>query len=295
VSAAAGPTGARRQLDALARAQPEAGPWLALIEATLDETENPAWERAAGAAALGADRTTAGPLLAGTTVPLDRTAADRWVRRLLALAGEAGPATASLRRAAGSGGLDPLALLEAAINRDGQRLGALATEAGTDPDALGAVAHLAAVPLLQALRRRFGGAVGSAWDQGSCPVCGAWPTLAESRGLERSRRLRCGRCGADWGFPAFRCPYCATTDHAKLGLLVPEGNAEARRVDTCDVCRGYLKLVATLRAWAGDEVALADLSTVDLDLAALDHGYARPETIAGPLDLRIVAASSGGA
>ena len=32
----------------------------------------------------------------------------------------------------------------------------------------------------------------------------------------------------------------------------------------------------TLRAWAGDEVPLADLATVELDLAALEREYERP-------------------
>jgi FdhE protein len=120
------------------------------------------------------------------------------------------------------------------------------------------------------------------------PVCGGWPTVAESRGLERARRLRCGRCGGDWAYPALRCPFCANDDHERLGSLVPEGQAEARRVETCSVCQGYVKQVATLRAWAGDEVALADLASVDLDLAALEHGFARPETAAWSLAVRVV-------
>jgi FdhE protein len=42
-----------------------------------------------------------------------------------------------------------------------------------------------------------------------------------------------------------------------------------------------LKSLATLRAWAPDEVALADLASVELDLAALERGYARPDPPAG--------------
>jgi FdhE protein len=167
-------------------------------------------------------------------------------------------------------------------------LAAHAAALAADPDALAAVAQLGAGPLLQACRRRLAAAVLADWDEGCCPVCGAWPALAESRGLERARRLRCARCGADWGVVALRCPYCRNGDHQQLGSLVSETQGEGRKVDTCDRCRGYVKSVATLRPWAADEVALADLATVDLDLAALDHDFARPDAPAVALDLRLV-------
>ena len=43
---------------------------------------------------------------------------------------------------------------------------------------------------------------------------------------------------------------------------------------------------STLRAWPGAEVCLADLATIDLDLAALERDYERPEPRSG-LDVRI--------
>ena len=284
----AAPSASRRQLDQLSRSQPEAGPWLALVEATLVEAEQPVWAAAAMASLLQTEQVGGAPLLTGATVPLPRPVADDWLRRLLALAGEAGPEAISLRVAASATDLDAPGLLEAAINQDEPRIAAEADRLGTDSHALAAIAHLATGPLLQALRRRFAGATGASWEQGSCPICGAWPAAAESRGLERSRHLRCGRCGADWAFATLRCPFCATDDHAKLSSLVPEQQAESRRIETCEVCRGYVKQLATLRPWAGDEVALADLASVDLDLAALEHDYARPERPAHHLGLRLV-------
>ena len=52
--------------------------------------------------------------------------------------------------------LDARAILEAAVNADADRLEALARSLDIDPDALAAVAALAVMPLLHALRRRFG-------------------------------------------------------------------------------------------------------------------------------------------
>lgn len=269
-------TGARRQFDTLLTAQPEAGPWLGVLEIALAEIANPAWEIVAGAAALAAERSPEAPVLAGARAPVGADVVDLLLRRLMAAAGEAGPEGIPLRAAARAEGLDALAVLEASVNGDESRLGALAGELGIEPDALGTAANLAAMPLLQALRRRFAPAVEPRWGEGWCPVCGSWPALAEQRGLERTRRLRCARCGGDWAQPGIRCPFCGATGHEARSALVSEQDGEARKVETCRVCLGYLKSVSTLRAWDGDEVALADLATVDLDLVALEREYTRP-------------------
>ena len=269
--------GARRQIGTLLAAQPEAAPWLAVLSAALEESSDPGWDAVAAAATLRAERAPAAPMLAGARIPLDRDLAERWVRRVLALAGEAGADAAPLRQAASSGDLDALMLLEAAVNADGERLEGLARRLDADPDALATAAALAALPLLQALRRRFGAAVDPRWSEGICPICGGWPLLAELRGLERARRLRCGRCGGDWAQPGIRCPYCGVTGHEARAALVSEEDREARKVETCAACRGYLKVISTLQAWAGDEVTLADLATIDLDLVALEREYERPE------------------
>ena len=52
--------------------------------------------------------------------------------------------------------------------------------------------------------------------EGYCPVCGAWPAFAEMRGIERSRYLRCGRCGGGWQAQCLSCSYCGMTDHEEL-------------------------------------------------------------------------------
>ena len=66
--------------------------------------------------------------------------------------------------------------------------------------------------------------------------------------------------------------------HEHRAALVSAEDRESRRVETCAACRGYLKNVSTLRAWAGDEVVLADLATIELDLVAVERKYERPET-----------------
>jgi FdhE protein len=297
--------GLRRQIDILLGSQPETAPWLGVLSAVLEEATEPTWDAVAASTTLadasreveqarsrGGDsffstsrqhdfspRSPRPPLLAGARIPIDAPRADRWVRRMLALTAEAGPDAIGLGAAAGDVTLDARSFLEAAVNADGDRLEALARSLDVDPVALAAVAALAVMPLLHALRRRFGSleALDPRWDEGWCSLCGGWPHLAEQRGLERARRLRCARCGGDWAQPGVRCPYCGVVGHEARAALVSEQDGEARKIETCSACRGYLKSVSTLHAWADDEVALTDLATVDLDLVALERDYERPE------------------
>lgn len=147
---------------------------------------------------------------------------------------------------------------------------------------------LLALPLLQAAGRRASPILAElAWDAGWCPTCGALPLLAESRGLDRERWLRCGRCATGWRFDQMRCAFCGTREHRELGYLAAAGQAEARRALTCEACGGYLKAVATVAAPSGAELALADLATVELDVAAVERGFARPLGLGFPLEVTV--------
>jgi len=269
--------GARRQIDSLLAAQPETAPLLALLTAVLEEAQGGQWETIAADTLLRPERSPGTPLLAGAVISLDERRLDAWARRVLDLAGGTSPEAVSLVTAARAPRLDARALVQAALNTDSNGLASIATTLDVAPDALAVAADLVAMPLMQALRRRFGPAVDAQWSEGWCPVCGDWPLLAELRGLDRARRLRCGRCGGDWAQSGIRCLYCDAIGAAHRAALVSEGNNESRKVETCSQCRGYLKSVSTLRAWPGDEVCLADLATVDLDIVALERDFARPE------------------
>ena len=160
-----------------------------------------------------------------------------------------------------------------------------------EPSALRVVSAVVATPLLHACRGAWHDRLPHGWTQGYCPVCGAWPTLAEARGVERSRHLRCGRCGGDWRGDGLGCPFCANADHATLGSLVGDEPRESRKIETCGACGGYLKSIATLGATPADALTLVDLDTVELDIAALEHGYVRPDEPGYRVRARVVGAS----
>jgi FdhE protein len=107
------------------------------------------------------------------------------------------------------------------------------------------------------------------------------------RGLARTRHLRCGRCGADWKIDVLRCSFCDNRDHQRLRSLVPEKGGDSRKVDACDACRGYLKSLAQLAPLAPELIPLEDLGSVELDLAAIDRDYRRPDAPAARLGARV--------
>jgi FdhE protein len=198
-----------------------------------------------------------------------------------ALGGAAVKGEGSLFMALGAlrpGADDSTALLVDAINGDGAAIARVASRTAADAHAVHAVAGLLAMPFLHACRRRWEAHIPTDWNRGYCPLCGAWPAYAEIRGVERSRHLRCGRCASAWAMPHLSCAYCGTRDHEMLARLVAEGEASTWAVETCNACRGYLKVLTTLRGTAPESVAIEDLAGVELDLAAAARGYRRPDT-----------------
>jgi FdhE protein len=114
------------------------------------------------------------------------------------------------------------------------------------------------------------------WGRGYCPICGAWPVLAEQRGLEQWRYLRCGLCASSWEVDRLLCPFCTTRDFHVLGYLQVEGEELRQRVATCDACQSYLKLRSTLTPLTTPQLLVEEIALVHLDLIAMDKGYSPP-------------------
>jgi FdhE protein len=266
------------------RAQnPESERWSMLVEAAFAEDDgDAAWADAM--LTHSAERPVRAPLLHQSQIAVRRRALHGWVRRLVELTAF-DQLDGSRRR---MGDIDPVALVEAAVCQDDAQIDALAEDAGVDGAAFRVLAQMAALPLLQTCGRALREQIHSSWWEGYCPVCGAWPTLAEFRGLERKRWLRCGRCATGWEVQWLRCPFCDETDHTNLGYLAPEEGETSRKVEVCDNCKGYVKAEPTVRNLAPWEILLDDLATVPLEVAALDRGYHRPERPGFALEVRIL-------
>ena len=259
----------------LGRQHPEWQPWLAVVQEVLSETANAKWE--AFVPALSDAQEDRVPLLSGATLALEMRSLRPWTERLMRAAVRSGAPKMAALEPATNPSFDIFILFKAALCHDGHRLQETAIDLGVDTDALQAVAALLPMPFLHACHRLWASSRYESWTEGYCPICGAWPALVEVRGIERSRYLRCGRCGSAWQVHCLFCPFCGMTDHEKLVSLIPESDGSTRVIEACTRCLGYVKCFTVLQGSPPAKVMIDDLGSVELDIAALHEGYKRPE------------------
>ena len=259
-------------LASLRRQRPEWAPWLSVVEEVTREDAGRRWDPFVRMVQPGRNGS---PLLDGAAICVPDILVRDLFTRLVDLASAAGSHKLS-GLAALSRHADVMSLFSASVRQDHGFVADVAARFDADAEALQAVTALLAVPFLQAWHRHWTASLSESWVEGYCPVCGSWPAFAEVRGIERTRCLRCGRCGAAWHSQALRCPFCTADDHAELVTLVPQKPGATAVVEACRRCHGYLKSFTTLQGSPPNEVMLEDLASVELDVAALEQGYARP-------------------
>lgn len=266
-------------LNELKTRHPEWAPWLSVVEVALREIRDPVWQQRMPCVAqpIGFDmRGSPRSRLSRCDARPNPAQLKPFLDRLIhaALATQA-PSLGALRSARYDERAS-WAIFIAALHGDDERLNALATQVDAGPAPLRAVASLLPLPWLQAFRREQTASISGAWPAGYCPCCGSWPALAKICGIERVRYLGCGRCGHCWEAEGLKCPYCGMRDHHQLGMLLPEGGVEQSAIEVCKACHGYVKALRMLAPGEPDDALIADLSTVELDLAATTRGYRRP-------------------
>ena len=184
---------------------------------------------------------------------------------------------ATLARAVKRGRLDLWALGNTWLTGDVQTLPAQLAAQGYAADLVLTLLRLTLLPCLEQVAMQLAPLRATQpWGHGYCPTCGAWPVLAEQRGLEQLRYLRCGLCASSWGVDRLLCPFCTTRDFHVLGYLQVEGEDPRQRVATCDACQSYLKLRSTLTPLTTPRLLVEEIALVHLDLIAMDQGYSRP-------------------
>ncbi len=100
-----------------------------------------------------------------------------------------------------------------------------------------------------------------------CPVCGSSPMMGhvgEHSASVRGRMLVCSQCGSAWDFERVRCARCGTRNQAHLHFY-HIGDDEAHRLEICDECDGYLRVL-----YSEDALALCVYEVEDVIMARLD-------------------------
>jgi FdhE protein len=196
--------------------------------------------------------------------------------------GGAGDAAEHIRASIDQTRLDAGGLLTASLTRDQASIRAVATHQGLAPDLVWLVAELAVSPFVYVLQRWLLSQESvqaelhtalDAWSHGYCPVCGSWPALAEVAASHRV--LRCAFCALAWTPNEYACVYCHEAGE-KFVTAAPDEERTDRRIEVCGACGAYLKTIDVTALTPFPLLAIADLETMDLDMAAMERGYHRP-------------------
>jgi FdhE protein len=196
--------------------------------------------------------------------------------------GGAGDTAGRIRQAIESGSIEPGSLLAASLARNQAAIRTGAVHRGLAPDLVWLVAELAVSPFVHALQQSLfsdpadaalRGAL-EAWTRGYCPACGSWPALAEV--VAGHRTLRCSFCASAWEMNTYACIYCGDSGAAFV-TAAPDEQQQDRRIEACSACGGYLKTLDLGELSPFPLLSISDIETTDLDIAAMQHGYARPQ------------------
>jgi FdhE protein len=282
---------AERRWKALAQSRPYLGPAVELqrrllttVAEVLTVLERGRVPRLSLPARYLATKLTRGvPVLAGEPIPVPVPVLGPALAEFCdALAeGGAGDAARHIRDAIAAGQIDAGSLLTASLSRHQTAIREGAVHRGLAPDLVWLVAELAVSPFVYVLQRRLfsgpnddtlQGALAS-WNHGYCPACGSWPALAEV--VAGHRTLRCSFCSSAWELGAYACIYCGEGS-GPFVTLAPDIEHPERRLEACSGCMGYLKRIDLDELSPFPSLAISDIETTDLDVAAMQQGYQRP-------------------
>jgi FdhE protein len=225
------------------------------------------------------------PALAGEPIPVPVPVVRPTLLQLCdaLTAGGAGEATAHIREAIDGNKMDAGSLLTTVLHRDQAAVRTGAAHRGLSPDLVWLVAELAVSPFAHALQRMIFASAGAGtpelaaavddWNRGYCPACGSWPAVAEVAAGHRT--LRCSFCASAWEPKTYACIYCEESGEPFV-TAAPDAERKDRRLELCSTCGGYLKTLDVPELSPFPLLSISDIETTDLDVAAMEHGYARP-------------------
>jgi len=195
--------------------------------------------------------------------------------------GGAGDSDTHISDAIANGSMEPGSLLSASLARNQAAIRTGAIHRGLAPDLVWLVAELAVSPFVHALQHTLFDTPGDSalqtalddWNRGYCAACGSWPALAEVVGGHRT--LRCSFCSSAWELNHYACIYCGESGE-KFVTAAPDEERKDRRVEVCAACGGYLKTIDLAELSPFPLLSISDIESTDLDVAAMEHGFARP-------------------
>lgn len=128
-------------------------------------------------------------------------------------------------------------------------------------------------PELEKIAHKYGDKISElGWSEGYCPICGKEPKIGKIKAGDARRYLFCSHCGFEWNYRRVKCPFCGNEEQQTLAYFTIEGD-ERCRVDVCNVCKRYIKIVDLRDTEQEANLDVEDIATLHLDMLAYEEGY----------------------
>ena len=219
------------------------------------------------------------PLIDSANFSVDKDSSESLFRRLCQLSKEENPVLASagkaLLEAMDSGKLEAAELSAAVLQNHAETVERCAEDLAISLPVVQTLTKLSIQPSLLATVASLAKATDlDRWRHGYCPICGGLPAIAALIDEEGKRVGLCSFCGHLWNLLRLSCPFCGTDKQENLRYFFAEGD-DLYRVQVCEQCKGYLKVVDTRKGGDPKALAVDDVVTAHLDLLAEKEGYQR--------------------
>jgi FdhE protein len=215
-------------------------------------------------------------LIARKDFVVDIKASEALLRAICRLAGKANEALAQagkkLMDTLDKGTVDAPNLLSKTLSEDDVYFDETAKSLEMDRDVLLFMAHGSIRPSLSLCAEQLATYLDkdTLWKKGYCPVCGSPPAISILRG-EGERFLFCSFCDYEWHSQRIYCPFCENKEQKTLHYFFSE-EEEEYRVDVCDRCRKYIKIIDTRRIKRPMYPFVEQVATLHLDMLAQNQG-----------------------
>lgn len=110
---------------------------------------------------------------------------------------------------------------------------------------------------------------------GICPSCGGAPVASMVvgwRGARGARYCACSMCATQWHYVRIKCTLCNSTEGISYREI--EGGDGTVLAETCESCRGYVKILHQHKKQELDPMA-DDVASLGLDLLLREEDYHR--------------------
>lgn len=112
-------------------------------------------------------------------------------------------------------------------------------------------------------------------SDGACPACGGAPVASAIvgwQGAHGARFCTCSLCATQWHVVRIKCVLCESTKGIAYQEL--DGGPGTVKAETCENCRGYVKILYQQKD-AGLEPVADDIASLGLDILLRETGYRR--------------------